>query len=66
MEQIVTLKTNRDFYDVKECAEHSLSVAEFMDILSQYPSDAKVVFSNDNGYTYGRLYELTFKSIKVK
>lgn len=53
MKPIVTLKTNRDFYDAKECAENSLSVSEFMDMLSNYPSDAKIVFSNDNGYTYG-------------
>lgn len=53
MKPIVTLKTSRDFYDAKECAENSMSIGEFMDMLSNYPSDAKIVFSNDNGYTYG-------------
>ena len=53
MKPIVTLKTNRDYYDAKECAENSMSVGEFMEMLSNYPSDAKIVFSNDNGYTYG-------------
>ena len=66
MEQIITIKTSRDYYDAKECAEYSLSVAEVMDMLSNYPSDAKVVFSNDNGYTYGIVDNNTFKITNVK
>jgi predicted site-specific integrase-resolvase len=53
MKPIITLKTNRDYYEAKECAENSMTVGEFMDMLSTYPNDAKIVFSNDNGYTYG-------------
>ena len=64
MVQIISVKTTRDYYDVQECAENSLSVAEVMDILSTYPDDAKIVFSNDNGYTYGILNYGTFKKIK--
>jgi hypothetical protein len=66
MKPIVTLKTNRDYYDAKECAENSISVGEFMDMLSNYPSDAKIVFSNDNGYTYGVVSTNTFKITNVK
>jgi hypothetical protein len=61
MKPIVTLKTNRDYYDAKECAENSISVGEFMDMLSNYPSDAKIVFSNDNGYTYGVVGNIAIK-----
>ena len=61
MEQIVTLKTSRDYYDAKECAEYSISVEELMEILSRCPNDAKVVFSNDNGYTYGIVDNNTIK-----
>lgn len=61
MEQIVTIKTSRDYYDAKECAEYSLSVEELMEILSRCPNDAKVVFSNDNGYTYGIVDNNTIK-----
>lgn len=61
MKPIVTLKTNRDYYDAKECAENSMSVGEFMDMLSNYPSDAKIVFSNDNGYTYGVVGNIAIK-----
>ena len=66
MKPIVTLKTSRDYYDAKECAEYSMSVGEFMDMLSNYPSDAKIVFSNDNGYTYGIVDNNTFKITNVK
>ena len=58
---IVALKTNRDYYDAKECAENSMSVGEFMDMLSNYPRDSKIVFSNDNGYTYGVVGNITIK-----
>lgn len=61
MKPIVTLKTSRDYYNAKECAENSMSVGEFMDMLSNYPSDAKVVFSNDNGYTYGVVGKIAIK-----
>ena len=66
MGQIVTIKTSRDYYDAKECAEYSLSVAEVIDILSRCPNDAKVVFSNDNGYTYGIVDNNTFNITNVK
>ena len=61
MKPIVILKTNRDYYDAKECAENSMSVGEFMDVLSNYPSDSKIVFSNDNGYTYGVVGNIAIK-----
>lgn len=66
MEQIVTLKTSRDYYNAKECAEYSISVEELMEILSRCPNDAKVVFSNDNGYTYGIVDNNTIKITNVK
>ena len=53
MADIVILHTNRDDYDIEKCADKSLSVGEVIGILSRYPDDAKVVFSNDRGYTYG-------------
>jgi hypothetical protein len=66
MNQVVALRTNRDYYDVREAAEYSLTVDELIDILSNYSGDAKVVFSNDNGYTYGVLSDNTVKNIRVR
>ena len=66
MKDIVALRTNRDYYDVREAAEYSLTVDEVIDMLSNYPGDAKVVFSNDNGYTYGVVSDNTVKNIRVR
>lgn len=66
MNQVVALRTNRDYYDVREAAEYSLTVDELIDILSNYSGNAKVVFSNDNGYTYGVLSDNTVKNIRVR
>ena len=57
MIQIVKLETNRDAYSIKDTAEASISVGELIDLLRGYDSDMKVVFSNDNGYTYGVIGE---------
>lgn len=61
MTKIIKLKVNRDYYDINDCVDNTLSVAEVIEILSRCPSDAKVVFSNDNGYTYGNLDNNTIK-----
>ena len=66
MERVIKLRTSREYYSIKECAEHSLSVAEVIDILSYLPKDAKVVFSNDNGYTFGAVNDDTIKSVRIK
>lgn len=66
MKQVVALRTNRDYYDVREAAEYSLTVDELIDVLSNYSGDAKVVFSNDNGYTYGVVSDNTVKNIRVR
>lgn len=54
METIVTLNTNRSEYDIREAAKCSCTVRELVDeLLSNYNEDDKIVFSNDNGYTFG-------------
>ena len=53
MIRIVTLNTNRSEYDIRDAAERSVTVGEFIDELVRYDRNEKIVFSNDNGYTYG-------------
>lgn len=52
-ERIIVLDTNRSYYDVKEAADDSMTVEELIEELRYLPGDSKVVFRNDNGYTYG-------------
>ena len=58
MEKIAILKTNRSEYSIKEAANDSITVRELIEYL-QYnlDPDSRIVFSNDNGYTYGYITE---------
>ena len=51
--RIITISTNRSDYDIKGAAEDSMTVEELIEELRYLPGDCKVVFKNDNGYTYG-------------
>ena len=51
--RIITISTNRSHYDIKGAADESMTVAELIEELRYLPGDLKVVFKNDNGYTYG-------------
>lgn len=53
MERIITLSTRRSDYGIKQAADESMTVAELIEELRYLPGDCKVVFKNDNGYTYG-------------
>ena len=55
MKTIVTLEATRSDYSAKEAARNTLTVGELISYLEQYDEDSPVVFSNDNGYTYGYL-----------
>jgi hypothetical protein len=55
MRTVVTIETSRTDYSAKAAAERSLTVGELIEMLSEYDENTKVVFSNDNGYTYGRI-----------
>lgn len=57
MKFIAILKTNRSEYDANLAANNSISVKELIRELEQIDEDAKIVFSNDNGYTYGYIDE---------
>lgn len=51
--RIITIDTRRSDYSVKEAADDSITVDELIEELRNFPGDCKVVFKNDNGYTYG-------------
>lgn len=53
MDSVVKFKTHRSDYDIRESMSQAITVSDLIAILECYPSDAKVVFDNDNGYTFG-------------
>lgn len=56
-EKVVEIKTSRDSYSRRYVIDPSLTVGELIEILNQYDDDTKVIFNNDNGYTFGFLRE---------
>ena len=58
MEKIAILKTNRSECSIKEAANDSITVRELIEYLeNNLDPDSRIVFSNDNGYTYGYITE---------
>ena len=58
MDTIVKVITKREDYDIRDSAENALTIEETIEILKYLPPKAKIVFSNDNGYTFARGEEL--------
>lgn len=63
MEKVIKLSTRRGniVYDIRQALSDGLTAGELISILEEYPSDAKVVFDNDGGYSYEGV---TVKSVK--
>lgn len=65
MKTFLTLETHRTDYAPYAVGD-TLTVRELISILKQYPKDIPIVFSNDNGYTYGHITEDDFNTMQVK
>ena len=63
---IVILEATRSDYSAKAAARSTLTVGELISYLEQYDEETPVVFSNDNGYTYGYLSDDTVSDIEVE
>ena len=66
METIVKLRTNKDEYDIRNASECSYTVGQVIDILSRCPQNAKIVFDNDRGYTFGAIDSATIRVVEVE
>ena len=66
MEQVVKFKTHRSDYDIRESMQYAMSVSDLIDMLERLPKNAKVVFDNDNGYTFGEISPNTIKLVEVE
>lgn len=64
MIKVLMLNTSRDYYDVRDIVEtndNTMSVGEMADLLKNLPREAKVVFRNDNGFTFGAVRGYSFR-----
>ena len=54
---MVLFHTQRTDYSAKEAGKFTLTIGELIEVLSSFDEDEKIVFCNDNGYTYGKIKE---------
>lgn len=58
----ILINTNINGYSTEQCGS-TLTVKELIQILEDLDGDSPVYFSNDGGYTYGKIrYEDIFES----
>lgn len=56
----ITFEASRTGYGPEQVTRQAMTVSDLMEILSGMEPDTKVIFSNDNGYTYG---PITWESV---
>jgi hypothetical protein len=66
MEKVIKLIAVRDEYEINRVTEDALSVEEVINLLSNYPKDAKMVMSFDNGYMFGAVREGIFREVTIE
>jgi hypothetical protein len=62
---VVVIEARREAYSKGEAARGTMSVLELINLLEHYDDDALVVFSHDNGYSYGGVNESDIKSCHI-
>lgn len=60
---MVILKTNRSAYAPEQIEKNTITVGELIDLLECENRNEKIVFSNDDGYTYGYINESVIDNI---
>ena len=66
MEKVIKVITRREDYDVRDSMESSMTIQEVINYLHTFPMDAKIVMSNDNGFTFAPFREGTFIQVEVE
>ena len=46
MKRVITIKTNRSYYDIEDATNEAITIGELIDILKHYDEDDKVIFSD--------------------
>ena len=64
----ILLNTKRTGYSVNQILDnkYTLTVQELIDCLSDFDPDSPILFSNDNGYTFGELNDYTIDEIEIE
>ena len=60
---MVTLETTREGYSPELVEHKTCTVVELIKFLEDYDPEEKIIFSNDNGYTYGAIRQRLLEEI---
>jgi hypothetical protein len=68
MKTAILLNTKRTGYSVKQVLDkkYTLTVQELISYLSDFDPESPVLFSNDNGYTFGEIDEESFDEVEIE
>ena len=66
METIIRIRTENEEYAIRDVLSDTMSVGDLIDVLKNMPSEAKIVFTNDNGFTFGGLRYDSFREIEIE
>ena len=60
---MVTLETTREGYSPEQVVHRTCTVGELIKFLEDYDPEEKIIFSTDNGYTYGAIRQRLLEEI---
>lgn len=64
MKKVLFFETEAHAYAPEDCT-NTMTVGELREFLECYNDDTLIMFSNDNGYTYGRLFESDIREDEI-
>jgi len=64
----ILLNTNRTGYTVKQVLDKTstLTVGELIEYLSDFDPESPILFSNDDGYTFGEIREYSIDEVDIE
>lgn len=63
--KVLFLEGRRNGYSIEQC-EKTFTVSELIDFLSEFDEDIPIYLSNDRGYTFGNIDDLSFELEEVE
>lgn len=63
--KVLFLEGRRNGYSIEQCGK-TFTVSELIDFLSEFDEDIPIYLSNDRGYTFGNIDDLSFELEEIE
>lgn len=63
--KVLFLEGRRNGYSIEQCGK-TFTISELIDFLSEFDEDIPIYLSNDRGYTFGNIDDLSFELEEVE